>query len=167
MLAALRQYFDLLGFETVLGDNSKGEPDIIASLPSASWKYVLAIEAKTKEKGEEEPVGSVTQVMGDAGVIQRKTNSQVLPVLVTQKDIFSPKAVEVAKQKVRMLSASVLVAVMDQTLKSIEAWGNLTASGKPQFVDSILSHYEVKRLFMPADNAVATLEDVKQIVVNK
>jgi hypothetical protein len=167
MLAALRQYFDLLGFETELGDNSKGEPDIIASIPSASWKYVLAIEAKTKEKGEEEKVGSVTQVMGDAGVVERKTDSKVLPVLVTQKEILSPKAVEVAKQKVRILSAPVLAVIMDQTLKSIEAWSDLTASGKPQFVDSILSHYEIKRLFMPSDSAVVTPEDVKHMGANK
>jgi hypothetical protein len=163
MLVALQRYLDLLGFETILGDNSKGEPDIIAVTPPFSWKYQLAIEAKTREKGEEESVTSVTQVMGDSKSIERKTSVKTLALLVTQKTTVSEKAIEIAKQQVRILSTSQLESIMKQTLKAIDTWADLPTSGRPQFIDSIISHFELIKLFMPTDNPVVTAGELNDI----
>lgn len=163
MVVALRQCLELLGFETFPGNNSKGEPDLIAVTPSTSWKYQLAIEVKTKGKSEEENVESVTQVMGDASVIEKKTSSKVFPVLITQKETFSPKAVEVAKSKVRVFSSPQFTELMDYIMKLIDGWSGLSATGKPQFVDSITCHYELRNLFAPSENPVVTAEDIKQV----
>jgi len=162
-VAALRQCLELLGFETFPGNNSKGEPDLIAVTPSTSWKYQLAIEVKTKEKSEEEKVESVTQVMGDASVIEKKTSSKVFPVLITQKETFSLKAIEVAKSKVRVFPSLQFTELMDYVGKLIDGWSGLSATGKPQFVDSIMSHYELRNLFAPSENPVVTAEDIKQV----
>jgi hypothetical protein len=166
MLVALRRYFELLGFETFLGDNSKGEPDIIAVTPPMTWKYQLAIEAKTMEKGVEESVASVTQVMGDAKYVERKTSLKTLALLVTQKETVSQKAIEIAKQQVRILSTSRLEIIMKQTLKAIDTWAGLPTSERTQFIDSIISHFELIKLFVPTDSPVLTSEDLNSIVAS-
>ena len=161
MVVALQQCLELLGFETALGQNVKGESDVMAFSPSTSWKYQLSIEAKTKEKGEEEVVASVTQVMGDAKVMERKTSCRTFAILVTQKEIFSSKAMEVAKENVKLLRASTFATLMNRVAGAIDEWSNLSASGKPTFVDSIMSPYELLEFFMPSENPLAKIDDMK------
>ena len=132
-----------------------------------SWKYQVAVEAKTKERGNEEGVESVTQAMGDATIAEKKTASKVVAVLLTQKDIFSPKAIEMAKLKVRIIPARVFAEIMGKILKLIDSWSNLSPSGKPQFIDSILSSYEVRELFASSEMPVLTTAEIKQIVEPK
>lgn len=160
MIAALQQCLELLGFETIIGQNAQGEPDLIAVSPLASWKYQLSIEAKTKEKGEEEPVQSVTQTMGDCAVVERKTSCKTFAVLITQKESFSHKAVEVAKEKVVLLRTSIFTILMNKIHQAIDTWDSLTPSGKPAFIDSIISPYELQKFFEPSDNPIVVIEDV-------
>lgn len=127
----------------------------------------MAVEAKTKERGNEEGVESVTQAMGDATIAEKKTASKVVAVLLTQKDIFSPKAIEMAKLKVRIIPARVFAEIMGKILKLIDSWSNLSPSGKPQFIDSILSSYEVRELFASSEMPVLTTAEIKQIVEPK
>jgi len=167
MVVALQKFFELLGFETALGDNAKGEPDLIAFSPLTSWKYQLSIEAKTKEKGEEEPVASVTQSIGDCGVVERKTSCRTFALLITQKEVFSGKAEEVAKGKAKLFTSSAFAVLMNKVLKAIDEWSNLSSSGKPAFIDSIISPYELHELFKPSDDPIVKTEDVRNIRVKE
>ncbi len=164
MHVALRQCFELMGFDVFLGDNAKGEPDLLAVSPLSSWKYQVSVETKSKEKGNEEGVESVTQAMGDATIVKKKSNSEVFAVLLTQKDTFSLKAIEMAKSNVRIIPARLFGTLMNNILKSIDDWSNLSPSGKPQFIDSIISSYEIKQLFIASETPVLTTEDIHRII---
>lgn len=155
MVDALQGFFELLGFKAIKGNNEVGEPDLMAFSPAYEWKYILSIEAKTKEKGEKESKESVAQVLADSGVIKgRHKEYEVYPVLITQKEDFDTKAVKAAERQVMLLTTTVLSTLVQKTYEIIKTWAGLSPKNKPSFIDSFISPYELKSIFEPKEDPV-------------
>jgi len=164
MIEALQRILELLGYNTIKGDNAKGESDLIAFSPPYSWKYILSVEVKTKEKGEVEPKKSVSQTLADSGVVERRNKDYaVFPVLVTQKEEFDGKAIEVAKNKVSLLRTSDLSGLMQKTFEKMNEWEGLSVKSKSSFLESFISPYELKDIFRPKGDPIIQKEVFKDL----
>ena len=129
---------------------------MIVTSPAFDWKYVLSIEVKTKEKGEEEAKKSVSQTLADSGVLERRFKGyEVFPVLITQKERFDGKAIEVAKNKVTLLKTSVFSKLLEKTLENISQWEGLSNKNRSSFLDNFISPFELKEVFKPKADPIA------------
>jgi len=165
MLMGLQQVFELMGYKVRRGDNSKGEPDLIVRSPSLVNKHQLSTEAKTREKGEETLTDDVRETLADAGVIERQvTDYQTYPMLITQKEEIVPKATEIAKQKVRILTVSVLLILLEEIRKRIEKWESLPQGQKTSFIDNVISPYEIQELAKPSEQPFAQKNELEKIL---
>jgi hypothetical protein len=166
MVDGLILIFAMLGYKARKGDNSKGEPDIIANSSMTSQKYQLVIEAKTLKEGTEESSSSVTQVMGDKGVVERASlDYYTFAILITQKETFSPKAVEIAKQQVQLIKVSEFNILMDFLYDRLDKWSSLsTPHQKFYFIDSIVSPYELQKMFIPSDRPIVMSSQIKEAI---
>lgn len=164
MLGALQKFLQLLGFKTVKGNNSDNEPDLIAFSPPYDWKYILSIEVKTKEKAEVESKKSIAQTIADSGVLQRKhADYKVYAVLFTQKEEVDNHAIEVAKNKVRILNSSVFSLLVKKIYEKINEWESLSAKNRSAFIDSFISPYELNTLFEPKADPVVLANEIEKL----
>jgi hypothetical protein len=164
MLGALQKFLELLGFKTVKGNNSDNEPDLIAFSPPYDWKYILSIEVKTKEKAEVESKKSIAQTIADSGVLQRKHEDyKVYAVLFTQKEEADTHAIEVAKNKVRILRSSVFSVLVKKTYEKINEWEGLSAKNRSAFIDSFISSYELRTVFEPKVDPTILENEIKDL----
>ena len=159
MIDALSKMFKLLGYRAIKGDNTKGEPDLMAFSPTHDWKHILSIEVKTREKAEVESKRSVSQTLADSGVVERRNKDYpVFPVLITQKEEFDEMAIEVARNKVSLLRTPDLSSLMQKTFEKMNKWEGLSMKNKSSFLDSFISPYELKEIFRPKDNPIIEKE---------
>lgn len=162
---ALQKVFELSGYKVRPGDNQKGEPDLIVRSPSFVQKHQLSIEVKTRERGEQTVTDDVRETLGDAGVIERQAKDyQTYPVLITQKEEAVPKAIEIAKQKVRVLRTSVLHFLINEIRKRIENLEALSPSERISFTDTVISPYELEELLKPSDEPLIQIEELRRIL---
>lgn len=160
VIDSLIKFLRLIGYSARKGDNKKGEPDIIVT----SNEYKLSIEVKTKEKGEMESVTSVTQAMGNKGVIERKSpHLKTYAILITQKEEFSQTAIKTAINQVKLIRASAVTLIMDKVYNQIDKMNSLTPVSKTSFVTSLISPYEFEELFVPSDSVILSLKDLEKI----
>jgi hypothetical protein len=157
----------LHGYKAIKGDNSKNEPDMIVISPAFDWKYVLSIQVKTKEKGEEETKKSVSQTLADSGVLERQFKDyEIFPVLITQKERFDGKAIEVAKNKVTLLKTTVFSELMVKTLENIIQWEGLSTKNRSSFLDNLISPFELKDIFRPKPDPITKKQSIEKLFEN-
>ena len=165
MLMALQQVFELVGYKVRRGDNAKGEPDLIVRAPSLALKHQFSVEAKTREKSEEIVTDDVRETLGDAGVIERQVRGyQTYPVLITQKEEIVSKAMEIAKQKVKIFRTSVFLILINEIRKGIEHWENLSPSERTSFIDNVVSPYELEEILKSSDQPLVQRDELKRIL---
>lgn len=137
-------FLGLLGFRSSKGDNKKGEPDVFAE----SDQYRLAIEVKTKERGEIESVDNVREAMGYRGVVERRTpRLSTYAILLTQKEEFSPTALEIAIDQVRLIPTSIFSVIIDKVYHRIDEISNMSPVERSPFVKTLISPYELEKIF--------------------
>jgi len=163
MLMGLQQVFELIGYKVRRGDNAKGEPDLIVRSPSFVQKHQLSVEVKTREKGEETLTDDVRETLGDAGVIERQAGDyQTYPVLITQKEEIVPKAMEIAKQKVKIFKTPVFLLLIDEIRRRIESWENISLSERTTMVDNVISPYEFEGLVKQPEQPLVQVNELKR-----
>ena len=162
----LEEAFQLMGYKARRGNKEKGEPDIILSSPLTTQKYKVSIEVKSKKEGEEESVESVNQALGDAGVVrQQSPDYEVFPLLVTQKQTFSEKAITNARKRVRLLNVEECAYLLDKLYARIDRWESFTTPHQRySFVDRVLSPSELSGLWKPREDPRITKEEIDKIV---
>lgn len=164
MLMGLQQIFELIGYKVRRGNNAKGEPDLIVRSPSFVQRHQISVEAKTRKKGEEILTDDVRETLGDAGVIERQVNDyQTYPVLVTQKEEIVSKAMEIARQKVRIFRTSVFLILINEIRKRIEYWENLSPSERISFTDNVISPYEFEEILKSSEQPLVQGDELKRI----
>ena len=165
MLIGLQQIFELMGYKVRRGDNAKGEPDLIVRSPSFVQKHQISVEAKTRKRGEEILTDDVRETIGDAGVLERQVSDhQTYPVLITQKEEIVPKAVEIAKQKVKIFKISAFLILINEIRRRIEYWENLPTSERTSFIDNVVSPYELEEILKPSDQPFVQMDELKRIL---
>jgi hypothetical protein len=119
---------------------------------------------KTKEKAEVESKKSVAQTIADTGVLQRKhADYKVYAVLFTQKEEADTHAIEVARNKVRILRSSVLSVLVKKIYEKINEWEGLSAKNRSAFIDSFISPYELNTLFEPKADPVILANEIQNL----
>lgn len=165
MLMGLQQVFELIGYRVRRGDNAKGEPDLLVRSPSFVQKHQLSVEAKTREKGEETLTDDVRETLGDAGVIERKASDyQTYPVLITQKEEIVPKALEIAKQKVRIFRTSLFLILINEIRKRIERWESCSSSERTSLIDNAISPYELDGLLRQSEQPLVHDDELRKVL---
>lgn len=162
----IEETFRLMGYKARKGDKEKGEPDTILSSPLTTQKYKVSIEVKSKKEGEEEKVESINQAIGDAGVVrQQNPDYEVFPLLITQKEMFSEKALTNARDAVRLIDVETYAYLLDKLYSRIDRWGSFTTPHQRYaFVDRVLSPSELSVLWRPQKDPGVTKEEIDRIV---
>jgi len=162
----LEEAFRLMGYKARRGNKEKGEPDLMLSSPLTTRKYKVSIEAKSKKEGEEEKVESINQAIGDAGVVRGQTpDYEVFPLLVTQKETFSEKALTNAKKTVRLIDVETYAYLLDKLYARIARWGSFTTPHQRySFIDRVLSPSELSDLWRPQTDPRITKDEIDKIV---
>ena len=158
MLVVLETMLPMMGYKTRRGDPKKSEPDLIAMSAHTVDKYQLSIEAKTKHEGEIERKESVGQALSDAKVIGRKSKDyRTVPLLITQKEEFSPEALKAASKEVLLFKTQEFDHLLNLLYHRIEAWSRLASDRQRQaFIELVISPHELVELFTPGDDPVLT-----------
>ena len=101
-----------LGFEVHSHRHERGKPDMLA-FSVFGKKYLVVIEVKTKDQGNELSRGDVDQVTGHkAGYQSEYPDHLVFPLVFTNKSKVSDTAQEKAQHNARILPASAFVTFM-------------------------------------------------------
>jgi hypothetical protein len=169
MLDALVAFVDLLGYKARKGDNSKGEPDIIAVSSLTIDKYQLAIEAKTKKEGEEEKKENVNQALGNGRAFGKHTTDyHTFPVLITQKETFSADALRVASDEVSLFRVEEFNYLLDKLYSRMDKWSLFTTSHQRHvYIDSVISPHELLKVVTPREDALVTKAIIDESVPNQ
>jgi hypothetical protein len=116
----LESMMTFLGFEVHSHRHERGKPDLLA-FSVFGKKYLVVMEVKTKEQGNELARGDIDQVSGHkAGYQSEYPDHIVIPLVFTNKSKVSDTAEEKAKHNARILLAPVLVTFMRRLFDAME-----------------------------------------------
>jgi len=96
---------------------------------------------------------------------RRNPDLKTYAILITQKEDFSPTAIEVAINQVKLIKTSILNIIFDKFYNIIDEWENLSPTQRTSYVDIIISPYEIEDLFLSSRNPILSKENVKEITV--
>jgi len=161
MIIALETLFELLGYVCRRGNNQKGEPDLIILSSQTYNKHQLSVEVKTRQNGSEEGVESIRQCIGDSLIIKRRRQDyETIPILITQKESFTEKALETAIMAATLISINHLNLLIEKLYRKIDQWNNLDQTQKWYYIDSLISPYELYPFFRLQANPLINFEEL-------
>jgi hypothetical protein len=123
---ALGTMLELIGFEVHHLRTVKGKPDMLA-FSIFGTKYLIIIDVKSRETGDELGRADVDQVTGHKANYQKEyPDHRVFTLVVTNKNKQSDTAIEKAKHNTRIILSATLVAFLRKYWPLIEAAQQLT-----------------------------------------
>ena len=163
--ATLKIVLDILGYEIRNLSGQQGKPDLLA-FGNGNTNHLLLIEVKTKEEGGEVKSADVDQIGGHKIAYQKEyPNHKVYPVLFTNKEKFSQTAVDKARNNVRLVRATELVAFLNRYLELMEhGWKARILPEKIAVMQNTPIPDDIESLFEPADEPQISVEDFEEII---